>query len=72
MSQQTINLRSSEKITILILLVLAGSLLTGCGSLTPTVEPLALLETQAQPVFKIESTIEDAFEKPAEIDCRYH
>ncbi len=65
MSLQSINFRSSGKITILVLLVLVGNLLTGCGSLTPTVEPLALLESQAQPVFKIDSTTEDEYEKPA-------
>ena len=62
MSLQIINFRSSGLITIRILLL--STLITGCGSFAPTVEPLALLEVQDKPVFRVDSTIDDEFKKP--------
>ncbi len=43
--------------------MLINNLLTGCGSFASTIEPLALLETQTQPEFVIDSPIDDIFEK---------
>jgi hypothetical protein len=63
MLQQIINSRLSAKSPLIILLVLINSLLTGCGSFAPAVESLALLETQAQPEFVIDSPVDDKFEK---------
>jgi len=64
MLQQTISFRSSAKSPLIIFLVLINSLFTGCGSFAPNVEPLALLETQAQSEFVIDSPVDDKFEKP--------
>ena len=63
MLQQIIDFRSSAKSTLFILLMQTNNLLTGCGSFAPTVEPLALLEMQAQPEFAIDSLIDDEFER---------
>jgi len=62
MSLKIINFRSSGLIIIRILLL--STLITGCGSFAPTVEPLALIEVQDKPVFRVDSTIDNEFKKP--------
>jgi cardiolipin synthase len=57
MSLQTKSFKTEQKNTITTLLALMIFAITGCGSLTPTVAPMALLETQPQPQISFESAV---------------